>query len=658
MSDDNLAVHVGFDTSLDGAFNSNYSKLSYYLLQLESIDLDILFGQLLNYLKCLTSDSSEQFLPELQHQLSSEFSWLAKASIVNQLPEQLEKLEQYISQISSASAQRVALEDAKRRIKYISKIAGEKLLEDISQIYNGVHILFDEKLPLDEVREEVSGYLKERDIRDFSGTTVQQFQLRLTRMNSSSIVSSLRQLTKQIKPLPIQADLFLKRYIASATNISNGADSPEREKLELQYQANKFIADQLLEKIKTYLSKARELLPEKIVNRLTKKISTLSVARVVQNYVDARKAIEAKVVVNTPANPQSPYQTGHDMPSASDFSMSKGFNEQQEKLKQEQIRQDEQSRIKQAQEQEKLRREQLERQRVLEAQEREFKQAQSLQRAQEETKVLEESIVHAEDLVKSVQLFLETYKVQYDCVAKLKSCYQRFNSHFFIQKLIQKNLYKQKEINNCLSQMDIPIHWSSLGLSEQQASNMQSMQKEARDEIVLCLESLNKHYSQLESKSQLEKTNKTIASWQANMSQLILSASTEQLIKYSNQFSQISRISNKYLRAILTVHYHKINHKLSDVIIKNMASWSDRSVDISTVANMLSYLSIKLSDENVLKIMPSNFDKNSHAKYKNYRKTAWYCLYDDLFSWLLDQYEAVLYWFSSLKNSRSNRAKK
>ena len=598
----------------------NYSELSYYLHCLETMDLTELFRQLLNYLKCLTSDASEQFLPEIQRQLQSEHSWLAKASLIAELPGKLQNLDELITQTPEDSAQHITLSDAKRRLEYISQAAGEKLLEDIGQIYTGVHILLNEKLPLNEVRTEVSEYLKEQNIQLSTENTAAEFEAILMQLNTSSIVNSLRLLAKQIKPLPIQTDLFIKRFLSSSQ------DHATQEKLDIQFKANKYRADQLMLKIKALLKQARERLSEKLVARLSRKISTLTVAKVVQSYVTAEKTALIKA-----GTPLAPTTTPASAPAVTPTStQTSALSSDELELQAEQRRKQQLARDAQAQE---------------------LKQAEDLQRAKEETKALEVSILQAEMLVKNIQVSLGNYQAQINCANKLKACYKRFSLVYLSNNIAQKLDVDQSELNACLSQMDQAVHWSSLGLTEEQSLNMQVMQKEARTDVADCLEKTQDYLRTLDIENQAENTiNIEIHDWQGAINQMILSADLVQLTRYIEHLEQIKNISNEYLRAILIVRYSKLNIKISQAIIKNMTSWSVRFVDKAVVVNTLSYLGIKLSEKNLLRACPEKIAPyKKHHISSCHRASAWFCLYEDCFFGVANQCENFMSWLQNIK---------
>lgn len=585
-----------------------YPEISFYLSQIETMDLPSLFKQLLNYLICLTSQDSEQLLPDIKHQLSSNSSWLAKAALVNALPEKIADLETLMEQTASDSALYTMLNDSKRRLNYISKNIDNKLLEDISQIYTGVHILFNEKLPLNEVRDEVAEYLKEQKIKLLPETTSAQFKMKLTKLKASSIVNSLRLLAKQIKILPIQTDIFIKKFTEDTH------DHFELDKLNIQFKANKYVADNIMQQIKLLLSQARELLSERVALRLTKKINTLTVAKVIQNYSEAEKIAESKTSLNSKENIDSTKAT-------SDALTSKEIQIQNEQRKQ-----------------------QLSIEKI---KQQEAKNSEDLIRAREETKALEKSITNAELLVKNSHLDIEICQMQLDCATKLKACYSRFSLNYLLRNITHKLENVIEEFNFCLSQMDKTIHWSSLGLTPEEENEMQAMQKSAREELVNSLEKIQDYLKTLDINYQLHETNQTIHAWQDSINEMILSAEKIQFSRFSSHLSQIKNISNEYLRATLIIRYSKLNQKLSNVIINNMASWSERLVDITVVKNTLSYLGIELREENLSKVHPY---KINPTKKNNYHKeNLWLYLYQNCISGIKNQYECIISWWGDMK---------
>ena len=598
---------------------SDCAQLSYDLILLETTNINGLYKQLLNYLKALTSEASEKFLPEIQRQLDCEFSWLSKGEYVHQLPEKIKQVEERLLLSNKNSAEAMFLQDAKRRLEHISKSAGQKLLEGISQVYTGVHILFDEKLPLDEVREEVSEYLKGQNIHSFLETTVEQHKLSLVRMNASSLVSSLRQLVKLIKPLPVQSELFVKRFMSGM----DSDDQYAKDKLQIQFQANKYIVEQLLAKIKEVLGRAREQLAARVFARLTKRLSTITVAKVMQSYAELAKTLSVKSESGRLASLE-----------AEDSIVKKPEIDAQtaERLRQQQT-DEEMHRLKQQSEDE--------------AKKRKLKQEADLKRAHEEAQALQQHILYAETLVKNVQLSIKLSRIRSVCATHLKLCYERFNANITYKNNLDALLSDKNELSQCLLQVDKTVHWLGLGLTEEEASHMQTLQKEARREVLDCLEKVEEIINRL-SADHCERTEPVIArGWQNILSELILSADEQALTKITDQAIKISKISNAYLKAVLIVHFAAIRHKLSVALIHNMASWPERNVKMDTVQNMMRYFGIVLSEQNVKKILPSKRLANNAAK-KSYRETFWYCLYEDCKFWVVCQCENIMSYCDSL----------
>lgn len=607
----------------------DFSISNYDLLSLEALDFKEVFRQLLNYLKSLTSEASEQFLPEIRRQLDSEHSWLAKAALISKIPEKIDAVEQEISTTQPDSAHFIIFSDIKRRLDHLAQSAGDKLLESINQIYTGVHILFDEKLPLNEVREEVSEYLKEQGIQLSSDTTAAQFELMLVRLQSSSVVSSLRALARQIRPMPIQAELFIKRFLAGTD------DQTEKEKLSLQFSANKHLVEQLMQKLQATLNEARGILPEPVMMRLSKKISTLAVAKIIQNYSMAEK--EALYNEQIKLADPAPVSESIDIKNTS---IPEFTPEPTESLK-ESFAPDmvpaQELRIElEAQENELRRQQELARER--EAQELEFRQAKELERAKKETEALEATIVQSEALVKKNQANLKIYEAQLICADKIAACYEKYNPKFLVNLISNQLQDNLSELNYNLAQMDMTVHWSSLGLSEDQAADMQAMQKEARSDIVNCVDKINQF-------QQLQKlpTNPSADSagahadtnWQQELNQVLSDASLDNLKIHITKLVQISAIKNKYLRVILIVRYCRLHSKLSEAIIRNMSSWSDRFVEKAVVKNTLSYLDIKLSDKHLAKVCPSS----GLQKQKRQQNNVIYTFYEECVFWVINHYE-------------------
>lgn len=653
----NEQPNYSLDIEENNKSDLDFASLNYDLVSLEAIDFKEVFRQLLNYLKSLTSDASEQFLPEIRRQLDSEHSWLAKAALISKMPEKLESVEREINSNNPNSAQSIIFSDLKRRLEHLAKSAGDKLLESINQIYTGVHILFDEKLPLNEVREEVSEYLKEQGVKLSPDTTAAQFELMLVRLQSSSVVNSLRSLARQIRPMPIQSELFIKRFLADTK------DEIEKEKLSLQFSANKHLAEELMQKLQATLNQAREVLSEVVVMRLSKKISTLAVAKIIQNYSVAEKEAlyNQQTKLSQPSSAATPTPNiaseSAEIANASHTSIPE-FNPEPLEPSTDSFAPDitpseQKSPIDLEAQADHLRRQQ-ELAREREAQELEYRRAQELQRAKEESEALEATILQAEELVKKNQTNLEIYEAQLICADKIVSCYQNFNLEPVANMVSSKIQDDLSELNYNLAQMDKTVHWTSLGLSDEQATNMQVMQKEARTDIVNCIDKTNQ-FLQLQTLNIDSNTDNTSLQsdvvWQIELREMLANDGLDQLKKHMTKLVQISAIKNKYLRIILIIRYSRLNAKLSEAIIRNMASWSDRFVEKAVVINTLSYLGVQLGDKHLAKICPSN--KLKTQKHK--QNSALYALYEECVFWLINQYESLTGWFQSSKGKVNSK---
>lgn len=562
-------------------------QLNRYIACVEAIDAPFLLQQLYKYLTCLTSPSSEALLPVLKRHLDESHTWFAKAKSLSVLSQQTNVLEDALSTVSKDLEP--LLRDIKRRLEHYVQRADKARLDEITQICHGMQVLFDEKLGLDEIREEITGFLNEKSYHFDPGPSKEVCEQRLAKLEKASVVHSLKQLSIAAKRLPIQTDLFLKKYsVAEEANVSalqlpdtsrmaeaiealssldeaesletalvtleNNRPSPSEDLLRLRAQraVNQQSVNQIFEDIKTSLEQGRQLLSEKVFQRLSSKISILTIAKVQQNYVQAEK-----------------------------------------------------SAVQQADSDEDMRRLQSLYAKIQQKKETIFQQKQQKEMAENEAqyRALEEVIEQVTEKIVSVKQSLDEHRKRLACVEKLKQCYSRYSPVLLCQFLEKECQTMKQTLGELMHSLEVDVPWARLEKEPRSIQSLQIAQRESRMDVSEVEEQIDVLMTLLGTHL-VSASHAKPSVWQEKLNRLLLHAKEDKLREFLAKFSRIASIPKAYLRLILLAKFPHIEKKLTLNTLGVMITWQEPNVDANVIKSTLANLGLRLTPENFVKICP------------------------------------------------------
>ena len=562
-------------------------QVTRYITHVEAIDTQFLLRQLYQYLTCLTSPDSEAFLPILQKHLEAGHTWFAKAKLFDSLNQQIESIDDALR--TAGEDVQLLLQDSKRRLEYVIQRADSECLEQINQICHGMHVLFDEKLVLDDIREEITGFLREKSYRYDPEVSKEVYEQRLARLEQSSVVNSLRQLTAVVKRLPIQTDLFLKKYVTAEAASASARQLPdirlilqnveamttlqEAEALEIeiarlknsrpalsqdllrlraQRAVNQQGVNQLLEDVKTTVELGRLLLSEAVFQRLSSRLSVLSVAKVQQNYAQAEKNL--------------PQQLDDDAAARLFASVYAGIRQKKDAILQQ-------------------------------------KQQAELARYEEQYKALEYAVNQVTGRIAEMKQVLDGHRKRLACIEKLKQCYSRYSPVLLAQAVKDECQSMRQALSDLVHLLEVDVPWARLEKNTQDIQSLQAAQMQSRTDISEVDEQIEALMSRMKEHLAQARQLKLVP-WQDKLSRLLLHAQDEKLRESLVKFSRLALIPNTYLRVLLLAKFAQIDKKLTLNSLSVMATWREPNLDAAVIKSTLAHLGIVLSSENFAKICP------------------------------------------------------
>lgn len=558
--------------------NQAYAELSIFVKEIELINIQQLYRALKNYLSCLVLPKSNQYLPIFKLHLADSCSWLRKAKLLTQIESNRSLAEEQITDDGSAS---VLWQDLVKKISYLTQGWDADVLLSCQQIIQGIDMLVHDNVPLPDVQGEIIDYAAARGVvinHDWSNAIV---EFKLTHLLHDAWVNSSTILSKMVRTVIVQSDLFLNRLIQSGLTFDR-FDTRQICLFESNVVLFGFIKKRV-ESLKNVLNSLPPLLKARICSRLDK----LSVDEVLKRYLamspnpvsdsDSDLVIEDDQILSHVDIDANEDQTDEEDDDIFDEPV---FNQP--------VRQEEPLAV-----------------------------ATPTASYGLKARELESLLLKNEQMLQNIVRSMASYRLQLSCFSRIKACYAKFSLFPVFRKIGAQLTTHQTVLIDALSELQHLGDFSlnAPELNQELSALVKSLQHN--------LERVKSYLATLSLDTADYNTITEITPWQSTLYDLIFSLPDSELERIEGRLQRIQGIESPYLRAALIMKLDKAKIKLNDLVIANMQSWSSRFVDRKTVENTLKYLGIHVSPSYISKIAPTiNIPKRNKKSKRNFYGTA------------------------------------
>lgn len=529
----------------------DYADACIYVKQVESINLAQLYRALSAYLSFLILPQSEQYLSVYQAHLADPCSWLGKAQLLSQAETQRELARTRARSAASAFDQ-VLWEDTGKKLNYLIEGWDVDIYPACQQIVQGISMLINEHIPLNEVQGEIIEFAEGRGVFPPESATEESVTQALGRLLCDAKINASSVLVKLSRTVAVQADLFLNRLLQTAVSFEHW-DTRQSFLFEANYKLCEFVEAQSQQ-----LRASLNVFSDKLAERVAMRLDRIAVDAVLQRY-------EACVA------PSSAIQEAY-------------FTEEKVDVEEEGDAWD----ADEAEAAENMVSEPV------------------IQTASITTSLpgvtyekLEDMLAASEQLLESVIAQVSLHRLQLSCSSRVKACYAKFSLFPLFRQIATKLTQYQTALSHSLSGLTEADGMAEI--AEESAQRLSAVVKALENSLARVktyLNTLNVHHEDY-------SVTDEIPNWQSKLHDLILGSSEAELVMVDSRLQRIEAMDSPYLRATLLMKLDSAKLKLNDMIIANMQSWSSRFVDRDTVVDTLGYLGIRIHPSHLNKIAPN-----------------------------------------------------
>ena len=556
------------------ADKNDYANICVYIKQVEAINLAQLYRALTRYLSFLILPEAEHYLSVYGEHLANPYSWLSKAQTLSQAEAQRESAQKY-AEAATSPLDQVLWEDSAKKLKYLIESWDADVYSACQQIVQGISMLINEHIPLNEVQSEIIEFAEGRGVFPPVLAPEDSVVQKLNRLLCDAQVNASSVLTKLSRTITVQAELFLNRLVQSEVSFDR-FDTRQSFLFEANYKLCEFIETQ-----SQHLKASLNVFSEKVAERIAMRLDRIAVDAVLQRYENCALPSAVQVQLENPIEDEN-----------NEWKLDEVANEVTSDVKSEPVLQ--------------------------------ASSTPSFQPSFTHEKI-EKALTESEQLLETVIKQVSLHRLQLSCSSRLKACYSKFSLfplfRHIATKLTQYDTQLSDTLSELTSMMKVPEIAETL---KQRLNTVIKALEHSLTRVKTYLNTLNIHHKDY-------SVTDEIPNWQSRLHDFILGSSEEELVTVESRLQRIEAMDSPYLRATLIMKLDSAKLKLNDMIIANMQSWSSRLVDRETVENTLGYLGIHIHPSHLNKIAPNirivkkraDTKKDFYSTAADYSMTAW-----------------------------------
>lgn len=573
-----------------------YSRLSLYIKQVELIDVAAVHRALTVYLKSFLADFAADYVDTITAHVNHPFSWLSKASLLMQMQLYIDECKEHLA-ANTFSSLAAHLQDAIRKLEYILEKTDEKTLQNIIDIRHGIDAFINQEMKLEDVRDEISDFLIEigASSQPLASDTV-TYGMKLNKLLKSSLVNSIKVLKRISRTLGIQSELYLNRFnnqinqapsvngVRWGEKISSAQSLDELKAIEVNFAAetaelSSASNDSVVQQFhaNNYVVKAFSQQYDMLQNQVSDQFTDQVINRLWRGGEQAGNLSKVSQRFDEYSDSHAQRLTGNIQSNVSNAVFQNLIVERKITLNSL------------------------------------YEKAQAHEASRQITE-LESNIHRAEDLSLSVSDKIRLYKGQIACAIKIKECYGKFSLYILFRKISSSLQVDKAELISCVQALEQSTNWDAASLQKSQINYFEKMQGKAVIELKDNIKVMDDYLQTLDIHNPDYDLSKPLHGWQEALNELVATKGLKQLTVMEEQLEKINRISSAHLRAVLIMRFKDASPKFTEMILSNMASWSNRFVERDVIWNTLKYLGVNISEKSFERISIGRVRKAHNEK--------------------------------------------